>query len=252
MVVPEKTIANYHYNVRKQIDPNSNIHNYMGHDLLVNQSGGGFPAMNFHDSPMNEVCCEIMGTYNALVLHGEPVDFYKLAAEFEINATSDAPSGDNGWAGSNPYKIGNCLDAYNVEYTTINNNLNLNDTIETIITVDDYSDVDSTNKASCDEFDKELKNGVCGIISYKYATDCEGYLPFELKLPVEAYLAIHTYATVYNSYSASPISTFNLLCGAEPKEYPIEFSSTYEALKNYDKYNNLKNIDLYLVGYVLK
>ena len=244
-------VKNYNESVKSGVIKD-NIVYYKGHALLVYQNGGIFQLLKFRDQTMDGVCCEIMGTYNALVLHDEPVDFLKLAVEFEANATSDAPFGDNGWAGSNPYKIGNCLDAYNVEYTTINNKLNLNDTIETIITVDDYSDVDSTNKASCDEFDKELKNEVCGIISYKFATDCEGYLPFELTLPDEAYLGIHTYATVYNSYSASPISTFNLLCGAEPKEYPIKYLSTYEALKNYDKYNNLKNIDLYLVGYILK
>ncbi|SEK88609.1 surface protein [Ruminococcus albus] len=237
-------LENYDHNVSIGVDPEQNIYKYGVYDLLINQEGGNFPKLNFVDVKMDEVCCEIMGTYNALLLDNVQVDFFKLAAEFEENACGNYyVFGGNGWAGSDPKAISSCLDAYNVNYTTIDiaDYRDIADLVEVPFNPDviEFSEEfektynNKINKPACDAFDTELKNGVCGIISYKFD------------------VRIHTYAAVYNSYSAVPISTFNLLCKAKPKDYPKTFSSTYDALKNYNK-GKLKNIDHYLVGYVLK
>ena len=207
-----RALENYDYNINIGISKD-NILNYMGHDLLVYQNGGNFPKLNFVEVKMDGVCCEIMGTYNALVLHDEPVDFFKLAVEFEENANGNYYiAGDGicaGWAGSDPQTIGYCLGAYNVNYTTID--------------LDDYS----TYKDACDTFDAELKTGKSGIISYQF--------------PI-TYLGIHTYAVVDDGRTPSkPILTFNYNCNAKTS---LLYPSTYSTLDNGNKH--------FMIGYVLK
>ena len=204
--------TNYPNNVSEGLD-SSNIENYKGYNMIINQSGGKFPDLMFGGVSMDGVCCEVMGTYNALTLVGADVDFFKLSIEFEMNAIKSIASLTKpGTWGSDPYKIDNCLDAYNVSYTTIDR--------------DDYD----TNKEACGAFDSELKTGKSAIISYHFPS---------LKF---IYAGIHTYAAVYdNNDTTSTILTFNRYSNHETSK---RYSSTYSALNNGE--------DHYMIGYILQ
>lgn len=253
--VPFNAMQNYYNNVKINIDPSSNINNYNGHDLLLNQSGGNFPKLYFKTSTMNDVCCEIMGTYNALLMKNIQVDFFKLAVEFEQNGINIVlGTGSNGMWGNDPYKICNCLDAYNVSYTTID--------------IADYPDF----TAACNAYDAALKKGVCGIISYNwtvYNEDIEHIIDCSMGVGIDAYsyllrndsiqqvikeaakeaakealyLGIHTYATVYDTKDpANPIKTFNKICKIQ---VPKDYASTDDAMKD------STNMNHFMIGYVL-
>ena len=204
--------TNYPNNVSEGLD-SSNIENYKGYNMIINQSGGKFPDLMFGGVSMDGVCCEVLGTYNALTLVGADVDFFKLSIEFEMNAIKSIASLTKpGTWGSDPYKIDNCLDAYNVSYTTIDR--------------DDYD----TNKEACGAFDSELKTGKSAIISYHFPS---------LKF---IYAGIHTYAAVYdNNDTTSTILTFNRYSNHETSK---RYSSTYSALNNGE--------DHYMIGYILQ
>ncbi len=117
-------------------------------DILRAQYSGHFPLMKFSKAKMSETCCEVMGTYNALKLYGafesdKDFDvFFKLAAEFEVNALFLLKTGH---FGSNPFKIGRCLNAYKVAY-------------------DEYRSVT--------ELDSRLNNGDIAIIGYRHHLVC--------------------------------------------------------------------------------
>jgi hypothetical protein len=109
-------ITNYEYN--KEIYPqlvnsyiaNSNCYNYEG--CFNGQHKDEFNKMMLSNSYMSDVVCEVLASYNALILSDEEIDFCKLAFEFEANALISP----NGNLGSNPKKIANCLKAYNVDF----------------------------------------------------------------------------------------------------------------------------------------
>lgn len=211
--VPWNALQNYENNVSIGIDRANNVVNYKGHDLLIYQEGGNFPKLCFNQKTMDGVCCEIMGTYNALTVKGVPVDFFKLAVEFEVNATGiHFGTGGNGCWGSDPYKIDNCLDAYHVSYTTID--------------MDDYDDYTD----ACNAYDVTLATGVIGIFSYHW--------PWH-----GIYAGIHTYAEVHDTTDpANPIMTFNRYSDWTS---PYAFASTDAAMKYSAKEGH------FMVGYVL-
>ena len=171
---------------------------YNGKELIVYQSGGNFPQLKFHNASMKNVSCEIIAAYNALTSAGKTVDFFKLAFEFEMNATLYTKGLPiiEGCFGSDPLKIGYCLDAYNVSYEII-----------------------SSPAAA----DKALKSGRSGIISYR--SPLIGHV---LHLP------IHTFAAVYDGSDISgPIKTFNRYSNqTRPQNY---LSIEYALAADHDK-----------------
>lgn len=176
-----KAFERYEKNAAIGLDK-ANIAVYGGKELIVYQSGGNFPYLKFLNASMKNVSCEVIAAYNALVLAGKDVDFFKLAFEFELNAalyTKGIPI-IAGCFGSDPLKIGYCLDAYNAPYETFR---------------------------SCDEADKALKSGRSGIISYRWPL-----LGHVLHLP------IHTFSAVYDG---SAVKTFDRFGShTEPVGYP--------------------------------
>lgn len=97
----------------------SSVTRLWGRNILRAQYSGNFPVMKFGRAKMSKTCCEIIGTYNALKLCGafdNDADFdgfFRLAAEFEVNALFLLKTGH---FGSNPFKIGRCLDAYDIAF----------------------------------------------------------------------------------------------------------------------------------------
>lgn len=154
--VPRKPLRNYFANVNIGLDSSSK-EIYNGYELLIDQSGGNFPKLKFCRVKMSGVCCEVMAAYNALTLAGEEPDFFKLAVEFEMNAAVRilglAPKGT--W-GSDPYKVGSCLEAFNVPFVKIDPK---------------------------DSFDDALSRSRAGIICYRWPV-------------MGLYLGIHTFAAV--------------------------------------------------------
>ncbi len=208
-------MSNYFSNVDKGINNPINIEIYNGNNMLINQSNGNFKNLMFNNVTMDGVCCEIMGTYNAMILAGVDVDFFKLAIEFEMNATKIiAGLTICGTWGSDPYKIDDCLDAYHVKYVTID--------------MDNYE----SNEQACDAFDSELKSGKSAIISYHFPS-------FKF-----IYAGIHTYASIYDDIidSHTPILTFNRYSNFTTS---AKYHSTYEAL-------TCSTDSHYMIGYVLQ
>lgn len=166
-----------------------NKENFHGRDMLIYQCGGSFPDLKFGKVPMSGVCCEVMAAYNALLAAGISTDFFGLSAEFEVNAAMRilglAPKGT--W-GSDPFLIGNCLEAYGADYIRI-----------------DAKAYKSRHEA-CAAFDNALKNGKSGIISYKWGI-IKGHF----------HLGIHTFAAVYDGCA----KTFNRYGNfIHPADYP--------------------------------
>lgn len=205
---------NYTHNIKRGLD-SCNKTKINGKDLVIYQNGGAFPELNFNSVKMDGVCCEIMATYNAIALAGYQVDFFKLALEFEYNATLYVPVVGpfcfSGTFGSDPDKIRYCLDAYNIPYSTY-----------------ESKDYDGYAKA-CKAYDTALLSGTSGIISYKFAP--------VLKL----YLAIHTFAAIYEPLSSSaPICTFNRYSGQTTPKY---YKSISDTLTNGDGH--------FTIGYII-
>lgn len=207
-------ISNYFTNIAIGVDPVSNIEKYKGHDMLINQSGGNFTKLRFCNVAMDGVCCEIIGTYNALTVAGVDVDFFKLAIEFEMNAQKVILGlAKSGTWGSDPYDIDNCLDAYNVTYTTVD-----------ISNYESYTD-------ACNAFDNELMTGVSGIVSYRW--------PW-----YNIYAGIHTYAEVYDTNNPnSAILAFNRYSNDTTS---VSYASTDAAMKKSAEMGH------YMVGYIIK
>lgn len=207
------SFENYYSNINTGLD-SSNIETINGKKILINQSGGNFPKLYFNSVKMDGVCCEIMGTYNALTLADEQVDFFKLALEFEYNATL-CPVIIGGFTysgtwGSDPYKIDDCLDAYNVSYTTYD------------------SKKYATYTDACHAFDAALSAGKGSVISYNFSV-CGLYLP------------IHTFAATYDSTNpTATVKTFNRYSN---------YTSSANYLSIYDEFQ-AKDAH-FLVGYIL-
>ncbi len=119
-----------------------------GKRLLRCQYSGNFSKMKLSLSKMSNTCCEILATYNALVLSSKISDnenyeaFFKLASEFVANALYVTSTGI---FGSNPKKIPCCLDAYNQDYTLYK---------------------------SIEELDNDMRDGDIAIISYRHHLVC--------------------------------------------------------------------------------
>lgn len=182
------SFENYKNNTERGLD-DINIVEMDGKELLIYQNGGAFKDLKFASTKMKDTGCGIMATYNALLLAGYQVDFFKLALEFEYNGLTEfsvfslfAPSGA---FGSDPYKIRNCLEAYCVSYSTYQS-----------------KDFDGSSQA-CDAFNKALLEGQCGIILVS--------LPWK---NTDIYLSMHYFTARYDSSeSVKPFCTYNYYGG---------------------------------------
>ena len=255
-------MENYFHNISVGISDENKL-NQDGHTLLVYQSGGNFPKLRFCGVTMNGVCCEIMATYNALTIKNVPVDFFKLALEFEQNAVGIYYTlGEDGKWGSDPYKICNCLDAYNVSYTTIN--------ISDYATEAASSDIERNKKSTeyfldsnldkqynydynvaCQDYDKELASGICGILAYRFALGnvdprYEGWkeLLGNLMNGDEIFAPIHTFATIHEN--SGYLATYNRYSDLKNDKNPRRYQSTSDIMKEEEIGGH------FMVGYVLK
>lgn len=86
-----------------------------GKDLIQQQGKEPFNRIYLGNRDMGYNGCEVIATYNALLLKNQDVDILKLACEFEANALIINP-GDKGGFGSESAKIDGCLDHYNISY----------------------------------------------------------------------------------------------------------------------------------------
>lgn len=177
-----------------------NIEMYHGKSMLLFQGGGSFPALKYGEYFMDYNGCGIIGAYNALVLAGEEVDFFKLALEIEMHAiNSKIGVGDNflpGKLGTDITKLGLCLNAYGLSYTTYS--------------VDDY---DNYTEA-CEAYDAALAEGKVGLLSYNWnwldSSDAENFQFINDWFGMDVYLAEHVIAVEYNlSMLSNPLVIFN-------------------------------------------
>lgn len=150
---------------------------------------------------MSSVICEVIATYNALKLNGNLNDdssyyaFFRLAVECELSAKKinpfpfdiDALGIDkrNGALGSEPRKIGNCLNAHNVKYEKFDRN--------------DTDTLFKTEKKAAEEAAKSMDNNINTndiiIMAYNFGT---------------MNLQIHTFSGVMNTNGR--IDLFNENC----------------------------------------
>ncbi|MDO5559768.1 MAG: hypothetical protein Q4F95_09245 [Oscillospiraceae bacterium] len=180
---------------------------------------------------MDGVACEIIGTYNALTMVGNDIDYLKLAIEFEYNATlypavidEMKPFIPTGTWGSDPRKIGHCLDAYNVTSYTVFDKKNYSSWLD-----------------ACKAYEEAFKSDdtKCGIVS--------DHWPYKDKF----YIPIHTFAVVYNHNNPEKwFRTFNDKTAidheAEPKY--VDYTSIYNRFT--DDVEN-KNNNQFMIGYIL-
>ncbi|MDE5935909.1 MAG: hypothetical protein K2G83_00665, partial [Ruminococcus sp.] len=104
-----------------------------GVDVILNQHNDFFKGLKLGESMMYDVACEVMAAYNAVSLaNSEKYNYYRIALEFDLNAIWNFPEivaeigvyfspdakilGQKAGAGSNFLKIGDYLEAYNVDY----------------------------------------------------------------------------------------------------------------------------------------
>jgi hypothetical protein len=179
---------------------------------------------------MSSVICEVIAAYNALKLNGNLQDdssyytFFRLAVEFELSAKKinpfpfdiDALEIDkrNGALGSEPRKIGNCLNAYNVKYEKFDRN-----DADTIFKTEKKAAEDAANS-----MDNNIDTNNVLIMAYNFGT-------FDLQ--------IHTFSGVMNAYGS--IDLFNENCS----------TSNSTATGSVDEITNTSN-ELFRVGYILK
>ena len=162
----ERAFDNYNYNMKLGLkntdDEFSNVFVYNDYELVINQYGGNMQNQNgshsvsdnkdklkFADVHMGHAACELMATYNGMKLADAissddcRTSFFSLAVEFEINNLYITSSG---YWGSNPKKIADCLDSYNVRYTTadsiedVDNELFNNHTVKSSIVSYKFND----------------------------------------------------------------------------------------------------------------
>lgn len=88
-----RAFRNYRDNCNSQyayftMDYLVNHHSVSGLQILTYQNGEYFKHLKYADAPMNEVICEVLGTYNAMRIaagSNSSVDFFRLVAEFELS-----------------------------------------------------------------------------------------------------------------------------------------------------------------------
>ena len=186
-----RTMYNYVYNSahgftdKKEEEGNDETNKipYKNSFLLHKQGLTDFPEMKFGDKQMNKNVCEVIATYNALTISGETLDFFKLVAEFEINALL---VWNSGWWGSNPSKIENCLISYNKGYVLIGMNF-------FIFLCWKPNDQIGFSNMMCDKLKKASEIGKAAIISVKFDT-----------------VNKHTYTVEYNPNSDNTFGVYNL------------------------------------------
>lgn len=93
--------------------------NLDGKEVMLYQSGMK-KEFKLAKEDMSKCVCEVMGTYNAMILAGYKSDFLKLAVEFEVSGLNDLGFFKPGVFGSDPKKIKYCLNAHNVGYSKYN------------------------------------------------------------------------------------------------------------------------------------
>ncbi len=201
-----RAMRNYKNNSLIGIGSDNKLLTSEGVETLIFQNGGMFPLLKFADANMDEVACEVIATYNALCIANgnNDIDFFKLAVEFELSAiqynyamlgniTSDFNIIDfvyylfhdgellltdsnkkEGGLGSDPFKIENCLSAYNKQFS--------------IIRISDYIPIGEDhlnnlyNSNACSDFESICKAGKSSIISFTFSQ-----------------VTIHTSALTYDS-----------------------------------------------------
>ena len=176
----KKSLRNYYSNIRVNISAeNAMLHNGTG--VIVNQSGGNFSLLHYADVFMDGVACEVIAVCNAIRLvtrnfDETNADFFKLAVEFELSGLYDnsfkklivntgtmlgikrfssISTLDGGWGGD-PEKIGNCLEAHNINFRMINakkrHSLSKSKNSEEALTL----------------MEKSLEGASCAIVSYNF------------------------------------------------------------------------------------
>ena len=237
-------------------------HSVSGLQILAFQNGEYFKHLKYADAPMNEVICEVLGTYNALRIasgNNRSIDFFRLVTEFELSgirtnylsglissenlnlsfelaqaewflikyalikysdpfAIVEMPefetltssfADDGGW-GSDPDKIGYCLQAYQINYKAIPLPTSFNDVSKI------YNDVLARNQMDAALKDSSAK---CGILS-----ECFGPLN----------LQIHTFALDYDSANDEILSYNNNCWGYDAANHfdnrVLHHASIYDLL----------------------
>lgn len=207
----ERAFDNYNYNMKlglkRSADEFSNIYVYNGYELVINQYGGNMQdqttethegsesvsdnkdKLKFADVHMGHAACELMATYNGMKLSdvipndGCTTSFFTLAAEFEINNLYISSSG---YWGSDPGKIADCLDSYNVRY----------DLAESIDNIDNELFYNSNVKST--------------IISYRFNDKTVDYFLKFLGVHNTVKFALHSYVAVNDGCSSKyPLLTVN-------------------------------------------
>lgn len=205
-----RALKNYYGNVRANISPENAVL-YGNTGLIINQNGGNFKNLSFADVFMNDVACEIIAVCNAVRMITNDFDetnedFFRLALEFELSGMyknsfkkfvvnagtalgirrlSSISTKDGGW-GSDPDRIGSCLEAHNIKYKKVH--------------IKDQTSSSKQSKAqdALKKADELIMQSRCGIISYNFST---------------LFQAIHTFAC---AYEGNKVQTFNRNCSHTP------------------------------------
>lgn len=241
----ERAMKNYKRNSKIGISSDNQLVRSDGITTLINQNNGNFPLLKYADANMDEVICEVMATYNALCISNgnNDIDFFKLASEFEINAINYqifklgkyniynlfmdfnsieflyylGSKGDvltpsnkkDGGLGSNPRKIKSCLDAYNMNYATI-------DTGRLLLNI--TNSAKEEHIPQCRKMEDELKkqNAKSAILSYT----------FDL-------FNIHTFALIYDFSKQNPFINYNYHCSWDTIEEKNSIKDIFEQDEHY-------------------
>ena len=200
-----KSIENYYTNMLTGLSQ-ENILIYGNTPIIVNQSGGNFNKLTYGDTYMRGVACETIAVCNAIRIingTGDPYgsDLFKITAEFELSGLYDnsfkklivktgsalgikkirSIGTENGSMGGDPDKIKNCLEAHGISFKQVH----VNDKPV-------FMKKNQKSEESMKEFDNELKNARCAIVSYNFST---------------LHQAIHTFACLPSGNDK--IQTFN-------------------------------------------
>lgn len=178
----KKALGNYYTNSRINISPeNALLHSGTG--VIVNQSGGNFGKLRYADVFMDKTACEVIAVCNAIRLANKDFDetnsdFFKIALEFELSGLYDnslkkfvvstgsmlgikklssIDTSGGSWGGD-PEKIGYCLEAHNISFTTVN--------------AKKQPGMSKAKKAeeAVKKMENSLDNAVCAVISYNFNT----------------------------------------------------------------------------------
>ena len=93
-----RAFSNFHANSLVDVNPSANADYFTqcstnsSVTVRIYQNGERYNKMKYADAPMNEVICEVMGTYNGICIAkgtNDAADFLRLAVEFEISGIRD-------------------------------------------------------------------------------------------------------------------------------------------------------------------